>query len=228
MKSQFQLWRQKTKDHPISSMVISILIISVIALIVVIILGYCFDWDWTGLGSYTPPAKDSNFQRGKTLWDWLQLLIIPAVLAVAGYVFTLTTSQNERRAIEQRSKTEHDIATDNQRETALQDYINKLSELLLEKKLRKSQLGEEVRNIARIRTLTVLLRLDDKRKGSILLFLYESGLIEKHDSIINLSGADMFAADLGAADLIPTCILTGNSQRHNRPCENFITERNVV
>ena len=116
------------------------------ALTTVIILGYCFNWAWTGLGSYTLP--NSNFQGGKTLWDWMQLLIIPAVLAIAGYVFTLTTSENERRATEQRSRDERDTTLDNQREAALQDYIDKMSELLLEKKLRESQQDDEVRKIA--------------------------------------------------------------------------------
>ena len=41
-----------------------------IVLIVGIIGGYLFHWSWTGV-------------TNKTLWDWLQLLIIPAVLALA-------------------------------------------------------------------------------------------------------------------------------------------------
>ncbi|HEY4033408.1 MAG TPA: hypothetical protein VGL94_05530 [Ktedonobacteraceae bacterium] len=146
-------WWKKTKKHTISSIVISIVIITVVTLIVVIILGYHFDWDWTGLGPYTPP--NSNYQRGKTLWDWLQLLVIPAVLAIAGYVFTLMTSKNERRATEQRSKdeqkaaeqrsqTERDIALDNQQENQLQDYLDRMSELLLEKNLRKSMPTEQL------------------------------------------------------------------------------------
>ena len=60
---------------------------------------------------------------------------------------------------------------DNQRETALQTYIDKMSELLLEKHLRTSQPEEEVRKIARVRTLTVLRGLDANRKGSVLQFL---------------------------------------------------------
>ena len=205
MKSQLQVWWKKIKGHPISSIIISVAIIVVIALIIVIILGYRFDWDWTGLGPYTPP--NSNFQRGKTLWDWMQLLIIPAVLAIAGYTFTLTTSQNERRATEQRSKdeqkaaeqrsqTERDIALDNQREAALQDYIDKMSELLLEEKLRESQQGDEVQKIARVRTLTVLTRLDSRRKRSVLQFLYELGLINKEACIVDLRGADLQGANL--------------------------------
>ena len=59
---------------------------------------------------------------------------------------------------------------DNQRETALQEYIDKMSELLLQKNLRESAEEDEVRKIARVRTLTILPRLDARRKGSVLHF----------------------------------------------------------
>jgi hypothetical protein len=47
-----------------------------------------------------------------------------------------------------RNQTEREIAQDNQREAALQEYIDKMSELLLEKDLRKSGMDAEVRTIA--------------------------------------------------------------------------------
>src|SRR5689334_15074559 len=34
---------------------------------------------------------------GKTLWDWLQLLIIPLVLAVAALLFNLATTRTEHK-----------------------------------------------------------------------------------------------------------------------------------
>src|SRR5438270_4868709 len=68
---------------------------------------------------------------GKTLWEWLQLLIIPVVLAAGGYLFTFTTSRNERQAADRHNQTEREIAQDNLHGAALQDYINQMSELLL-------------------------------------------------------------------------------------------------
>src|SRR6266566_3327964 len=50
--------------------------------------------------------------------------------------------------------------TDNQRETALQAYIDTMSELLLHEKLRDSAEEDEVRKIAHVRTLTILPRLN--------------------------------------------------------------------
>src|SRR5260370_8335398 len=83
-----------------------------------------------------------------------------------------------------------------------------MSGLLLEKDhpFRESAPEDEVRKIARVRTLTVLPRLDKERKRSVLQFLHESGLIDKGMKIIDLDGADLnganlILADLGGADL---------------------------
>ena len=71
-----------------------------------------------------------------------------------------------------------------------------MSELLLHEKLRDSAEEDEVRNVARVRTLTVLLRLDANRKSNVLQFLYELGLINKDESIIDLRTVRLRASDL--------------------------------
>ncbi len=53
-----------------------------ITLIVVIALAYIFNVNLPGL-------------HGKTLWDWLQLLIIPVALAIGGYWFTIAQRKSE-------------------------------------------------------------------------------------------------------------------------------------
>lgn len=177
-------WKDKIKPLEVTGLIV--LLVGFFTLIIVIIIGYIFNWDWTGLGPYSPPHPyESSFQRGKTLWDWLQLLIIPVVLAIAGYLFNRVTSRNEQN-----------ISLDNQRESALQQYIDNMSYLLLEKGLSNTQVKDEVRNIARTRTLTVLPRLDAYRKGSVLQFIHESGLIRENNPVINLAHADLSGADL--------------------------------
>lgn len=100
----------------------------------------------------------------KTFWDWLQLLIIPVVLAVGRFwlnqiqksredKITEQKAEIERKAEKQRDQTERDIAADNQREVALQAYIDSISELLLHEKLRESGEDDEVRKIARVRDI---------------------------------------------------------------------------
>lgn len=195
-------WWQQIKIHPVRTVLVALLTV-VIVLIILSILGYIFNWGWTGLGPYISPPhpKDSDFQRGKTLWDWLQLLIIPAVLAVAGYIINLTISRGEQEATKQRAQSEHEIAEDNQRETALKEYIDKMSELILHEELLGSDPKREVRRIAQIQTLTVLNRLDGKRKGIVLQLLNNSQLINNDKTIIGLSDADLSGAILSKAFL---------------------------
>src|SRR5215207_11709602 len=57
-----------------------------------------------------------------TLWQWLDLLIIPAVLAVGGYLFTQSENRATREAQEQRTMDE-----------ALQAYLDKMGEMLVDK-----------------------------------------------------------------------------------------------
>ena len=183
MGARLHLKWQSIKQHPVATVLISLSAL----LVVLVILGYIFNWGWTGLGPYVPPTKGSNFQRGKTLWDWMQLLFIPVVLAVAGFWF----NHRERDIEQQRVEADREISFDNQREAALKEYIDKLSELLLQENLGKSEQESEVRKIARVRTLTVLPRLDSRRQRSVLQFLYEASLINKNNPIVDLQGADL-------------------------------------
>jgi uncharacterized protein YjbI with pentapeptide repeats len=116
-------------------------------------------------------------------------------------LFSFTISRNERKAADQHNQTEREIAQDNQQEVVLQEYIDKMSELLLHEKLRESRPEDEVRTVARVRTLTTLHRLDEVRKGSVLQFLLESKLIDRDKSIVDLDGADLHLANLRKASL---------------------------
>src|SRR6266581_1894736 len=106
MEARFRSWWQKIRQHRVAIAIITAIIVVVIALI---IIGYWFDV--TGFNGYTqvstirtlsgPTAgtvtRTEVYQSGKTLWDWMQLLIVPVVLAVGGLVFNFATGRNERR-----------------------------------------------------------------------------------------------------------------------------------
>src|SRR2546421_3496838 len=133
---------------------------------------------------------------GKTLWDWLQLLIVPIVLAGGGYLFG-TWQHN----VDQQQ------AQDQQQATTLQTYIDNIQDLLLNHNLLKSKRDDDVAILARARTLTALPGLDPGRKRRLLTFLYEAKLIhfgdahgKTHDPIIDLSDANFSGADLSGAD----------------------------
>jgi uncharacterized protein YjbI with pentapeptide repeats len=133
-----------------------------------------------------------------TLWNWLDLLIIPAVLAVGGYLFTRSENRRNR-----------EIADERRQDDTLQAYLDGVSQLLTDKDrpLHRSPRDDRLRTVARARTLTVLSRLDDDRKARVVQFLYESGLIHYEHPIVDLTGADLSCANLrtfslSGADLV--------------------------
>jgi Pentapeptide repeats (8 copies) len=207
-----QTWWQKYGKLLI---IIAAVFIVLAMLITVILLVLQFGWDWTG---FIKPSKNSSFVKvtiksttrdieeppAKTLWDWLQLLFVPVVLAIAGFWLNHLQRSREDRIANRQKKIDQDIATDNQRENALQEYINKMSDLLLNGDLDVLKTQDKIRKIARARTLTVLLRLDGRRKRSILRFLSESGFLSKDNLIVSLVGADLSEADLSRAFLKKT------------------------
>src|SRR5215216_1612027 len=134
-------------------------------------------WRWTGFAN-------------KTLWDWLQLLVVPAMLALVGFLLAEAQENIQQQAEESRAQDE-----------ALQAYLEGMGNLLLYEGLLTSQEDEEVRTLARARTLTILGRVDGARKRSVVQFLYESQLIQKDQPIVSLSGADLTDADLSGTDL---------------------------
>jgi uncharacterized protein YjbI with pentapeptide repeats len=139
--------------------------------------------------------------RGKTLWDLMSLLIVPIVIALAGWWLSEVSRQNQQKIEDQRAKAEQEIETDRARESVLQSYIQNMTDLLLDKGLATSDLTHPVRSIARSSTLTTLRQLDADRKGILLQFLHESNLITVGDPIIILSDADLTGANLTGAFL---------------------------
>jgi uncharacterized protein YjbI with pentapeptide repeats len=139
---------------------------------------------------------------GITLWDWVKLLIVPAALALGGYL--LNRSENQRRDAnaKQREKIDRDIADQRQKEEVLQTYLNQMGQLLLDEGLSQSHEDKpEVRTLARARTLSVLTALDPLRKRRVLQFLYEAKLLDAKKPIMDLSGADLSHANLEYANL---------------------------
>lgn len=174
---------------------IRLVAIFLIALIIAMWGGYTQGWTWTGIGPYFLPtaSQDPVYVPAKTLWDWLELLIIPIVLAGAAILF----NRSERIA-------EREIATNRRQDMALQAYLDSMTSLQLDNGLRTSEPDSEVRAIARARTLTVLRGLDGFRKGMVLQYLYDSDLLINegiNQTIVSLSGADFRGAELRKANL---------------------------
>jgi uncharacterized protein YjbI with pentapeptide repeats len=164
-----------------------------------------YDYQWTGLGeTELPEPENGEFRPKKTLWDWLQLLIVPFALVLISFLFTAQQDQRQREVEIQRAEAERELAKQRARDEALQSYLDQMSALMLEKDLRKSEEDSEVRTLARARTLTVLRRLDPSRKGEIMQFLLEADLIHRvgeRAPVIKLSRANLLETNLRDADL---------------------------
>lgn len=147
----------------------------------------------------TIKAKNTGFET-KTLWDWMELLIIPAVLAGGAILLNRSERALERKIADDRTKLERDLATDRQQEAALQTYFDRMSELLLKEKLRTTKILE-VRDVARTRTLSILRGLDATRKSLLFRFLIEAKIIGIENPVIGINEFDLSSANLSGADL---------------------------
>jgi uncharacterized protein YjbI with pentapeptide repeats len=139
--------------------------------------------------------------QGKTVWDFLQLLIVPLVLAVIGLWFATQQDARQQQFENQRAEAERKLVQQRAQDEALQAYLDQMNNLLLEHNLRDSEEDSEVRTLARARTLTVLGRLDSERNSAILQFLREAQLISGTDPVVRLSKSNLHDADLRGANL---------------------------
>jgi uncharacterized protein YjbI with pentapeptide repeats len=171
-----------------------------LGLVISLFGGYLFGWDWTGL------VKDANFPK-RTLWDWLQLLVIPAVIAGGGIWFNRRQQQREAELEERRSQ-----------DAALQSYLDQMSQLLLDRSLgspvengegkKEEKKRGEARVLALARTLAVLRRLDSEGKSSVALFLIEASVIQgsvqefESEPAIPLFEANLVGTNLNNTNLV--------------------------
>lgn len=177
-------------------------IIAIFFLWLAIRVGY--GYAWTGFGNYIDIGN--NVHSSKTLWDWLELLIVPFTLALATLSFSWLQSRSQQKA-----------ADDKLREETLQSYFDRITKLFfITENLVPQITADNMKTIARVWTLTALRRLDGERKGILLRYLYEAKLIQRGEhipdnpsdglgnrpSIIQLEKADLSNAILNGDLLI--------------------------
>src|SRR5215216_1475941 len=113
---------------------------------------------------------------GKTAWDWLQLLVVPLMLALITVLFTQQQDARQQELENQRAEAERELAEQRAQDETLQAYLDQMGSLLLATDLRQSQEDSDVRRLARARTLVVLDVLDSPRQNRVLRFLEETQL----------------------------------------------------
>jgi uncharacterized protein YjbI with pentapeptide repeats len=161
---------------------------------------------WTGFGPYN---ENLNGPRSKTLWDWLELLIVPVFLAFGAWLLSTSDKESELK-----------LELDRQNQDVLTSFMDNLSKLLLGSNLRESEPGSEVRSIARTYTLAAFRVLDEKRKAEALQFLFETGLI-LCNPVISLEGANLRGVVLDRAGLVNAEIKGAYFQNASMKDANF-------
>jgi uncharacterized protein YjbI with pentapeptide repeats len=101
----------------------------------------------------------------------------------------------------------------------MEAHLDRMTRLLLDKELLTSKPTEAVQVIARAYTLTALRKLDGTRRGSLVRFLYDLGLLGRSIAL-DLTGATLSQADLtyarlsearlGGSDLSGACLAGAN------------------
>ncbi|MEO0373080.1 MAG: pentapeptide repeat-containing protein [Cyanobacteria bacterium P01_A01_bin.17] len=189
--------------------------------------------DWTGFKRcLTPPDLDQCTFIGKSTWEWLKLLIAPAILTAGG----ILANQYLKNRDEAQRQQDKELAKDAERYNLLKDYLDQMTQLLLKAEWpenRNQETGECEENativaIARARTLAVLSELDGRRKGSLIEFLVESQALQfvslegANLSSANLSGANLSSANLSSANLSSANLSGANLSRANLSSANLI------
>jgi uncharacterized protein YjbI with pentapeptide repeats len=144
-------------------------------------------WRWTGFAD-------------KTLWNILELLVLPLSLIVGAWYLNGRLTQQQQvlqsQADEQQRVAQQTIAESQQ--DILDRYIEEIiSEI--ETGLLDTDPDAQRREIARARTLLTLRSLDEERKMLLLQFIYEAGLINDSDTVISLQRANLSNLDLDRA-----------------------------
>jgi uncharacterized protein YjbI with pentapeptide repeats len=202
--------------------------VAILTLTIFAWFGYRRRWNWTGLpADLGDPATGRPSAPAKTLWDWLQLLVVPLVLAVAAFGLNAAQADRDRQSEQGRAEHELQVARDEGRERSLHSYIARMSELILDRRLR---IGSPVspahrtnaQMLARTLTLVELHQMDGRRKAVILQFLWEMALIRQKSlwvrragsrwwqytgqltyPIVNLAGADLRGLRMEGVQLSP-------------------------
>lgn len=160
--------------------------------------------------------KSTGFEN-RSLWEWMELLIFPVLVGVGAVYVEAQLGEAQEQQAEENRKLERSIATDRYQQQALNQYFDRVTEML-EKNDSSAVLGADEGgadftekedlalsgvevSIIRSRTLTTLRELDGQRKGLLVQFLMENALIRGAKPFISLKGADLQEANLAGLNL---------------------------
>lgn len=160
----------------------------VASFVVFVVVAYRRGWSWTG---FTANAGNEDAPSRRTLWEWLQLLLIPLALTAAAFLLNQLQADRDQRREDLRASSQIRSSLEASRESALGAYLDAIGRLMVDDGLRQSAYGSVPRVLARALTLHVLVQLDGRRKAAVVQFLREAQLISRDNAVINLRDADL-------------------------------------
>src|SRR5919112_897751 len=180
---------------------LTVIVAVAVTLGILIYIGYGLQW--TGFG---PTRASGGGQPPKTLWEWLGLLIVPAMLAAGAFWINQRQKQHDVQIQAAEKKREETAAIQRAQDEALGAYLDQMSDLIVDREMRKKPDDPDLRRLAQARTLAILLGLDQDRKRRPLRLIYELSLIMKEEPILNLKNAGLDTADLSEITLHDACL----------------------
>ncbi len=146
---------------------------------------------------FREPFTEPTHVWGKTLWDILEILVVPVAIALVAIWF-----QSSER------KQEQIIAENRIQEETLRDYFKEMERLFLDYDLRNKIPDDEseIFKIANVITVTTLRRLERDRRNTVFQFLRDAYidryvLRRAYMEGIDLSGCNLFGINLRLAKL---------------------------
>src|SRR5215208_8346010 len=174
---------------------LTVIVAVAVTLGILIYIGYGLQW--TGFG---PTRASGGGQPPKILWEWLGLVIVPAMLAAGAFWINQRQKQHDVQIQAAEKKREETATIQRAQDEALGAYLDQMSDLMVDRDLRKNVGPEpekpDLRRLAQARTLAILLGLDQDRKRRPLKLIYELSLIMKEEPILNLKNAGLDTANL--------------------------------
>ena len=184
-----------------------------------------------------PTKRTYEYPPKKTVSDWVawsaQIVAAGAVivsivaLVIGAYQFKAQQSDSAQMQATQEAVSRMQTQ-DQQQQTTLDTYIDRMSDLLINQHLASPSSKDEVRMIAKARTLRALRNENADRKGFIISFLWEAQLIKGPDPIISLNAANLVNANMQNSylnDVNLSGALVSSADLHNCDLDGAILTR---
>jgi hypothetical protein len=207
---------ERSSSIPLWLVVLTVLVLG--GVVEVIIYGYLERPDWIGV-------VDKKF------WDYLDLLIVPAAIAIGVTILNWMQDARQRKAEDDQKQRELDIEAQRAQDQALQAYLDQLTQLLVTKRdqeLIRLHVEDEVRQVIQARSEPLLRTLNPTRRWGLVLFLAVMGLLARDHPLISLAGADLrgvngFRAPLGGVEFSRANLSEANLSRADLSRANLHT-----